>query len=141
MPEVKAISSLGVKLLKASTKAGPFSELCRIKDFPDLIGTPNLIDVTDLQDTQQANINGIMQSDTKTFTANYTKETYDDVALEEREDMFFALQLSDKSGWVWPGQFTLGVPGKGVDEAIEFSVNITSTGDVERVSAINVGTP
>lgn len=138
MATAKAISTFGIQLL-CGDSAEALKELCRIKDFPDLIGDPNLIDVTDLQDDQQTNILGIRTSDTMAFTANYTKEAYDAVEALASQDKYYALKLSDGSGWSWQGQHTMGVPGKGVDEAVEFTVNCTNTTPIKREQTVQVG--
>lgn len=136
MANVKAISSLGLKLLAGPDKDS-LTELCRIKDFPDLKGTPNNLECTDLQDEQQAFIAGILQSDTKTFTANFVPEVYDRIESMERQEMLFALLLKGTAGgFVFPGQFTLGIPGKGVDEVLDMTINITSSGDVVRDKSV-----
>lgn len=132
-----AISTQGIQLLRGTSKTD-LTELCRIKDYPDLIGDPNLIDVTDLQDTQQTNIQGVKTSDLLTFTSNYTKEQYDKAAETEGQPGTYALRLSDGSGWTWEGEHTLGVPGHGVDEAVEFTVNVTNSSPVTRSESITV---
>jgi hypothetical protein len=49
--------------------------------------------------------------------------------------MFYALEFSDGSKFAWEGQHTCGVPGKGVDEVIEFTINIAASTPVEFVAA------
>lgn len=73
------------------------------------------------------------------FTANYTKESYDAVEALASQDKYYALKLSDGSGWSWQGQHTMGVPGKGVDEAVEFTVNCTNTTPIKREQTVSVG--
>lgn len=131
------ISTQGIQLLRGTSESD-LTPLCRIKDYPDLIGDPNLIDVTDLEDTQQTNIQGVKTSDLLTFTANYTKEQYEAAAATEGQPGTYALRLSDGSGWTWKGEHTLGVPGHGVDEAVEFTVNITNSSPVKRSESISV---
>ena len=45
--------------------------------------------------------------------------------------MFYVLEFSDGSTFTWQGRHTCGVPGKGVDEVIEFTINIAPTSPVE----------
>lgn len=137
MAEAKAISTFGIQLLRG-TSASDYKELCRIKEFPDLIGTPNTIDITDLMDKQQSFILGITQSDILTFTANYTKTSYDAVEATANTPGFYALRLSDGSGWSWEGEHSTGIPGKGVDEAVEFTVNVVNTTPLRREDTISV---
>lgn len=135
MADAKAISTYGVQLL-CGDSAEAMTPLCRIKDYPDLIGDPNLIDVTDLEDEQQTNIQGIKTSDLLTFTANYTKDAYDAVEAKAGKDQYYGLKLSDGSGWTWQGQHSMGVPGHGVDEPVEFTINITNSTPVKRAATV-----
>lgn len=133
---VKAISTYGTQLLYGASESS-MSELARIKDFPDLIGDPNLIDVTDLMDGQQTNIPGIKTSDLLTFTCNYTKESFTSVNATANTEGYYALRFSDGSGFTWQGQHTLGVPGHGVDEPVEFTINIANSTEVTFAESIN----
>ena len=65
-----AISGLNTTLYCGET-ASTLKKLCDIKDVPDLISDPNLLDATTLSDGMQKQIFGIVQADTKAFTANY----------------------------------------------------------------------
>lgn len=138
MATAKAISTFGIQLLRGES-ASNYTELCRIKDYPDLIGAPNLIDVTDLMDDQQVNIFGIKTTDVLSFTANYSKEALAAVDETANTPGFYALRLSDGSGWSWEGEHLTGVPGKGVDEPVEFTVNIVNTTPLKREETITVG--
>lgn len=131
---VKAISTYGIKLFFGES-ANPTEELARIKDFPDLIGDPNLIDVTDLQDDQQTNIFGIKTSDLMTFTCNYTSESFAAVNAKANTPGYYKLSMSDGSSFSWEGSHTLGVPGHGVDEPVEFTINVTNTTPVSFTAA------
>ena len=70
-----AISGLNTTLY-CGDSATALTKLCDIKDVPDLISEPNLLDATTLSDPMQVNIFGVIQSDTKSFTANYNKTDY-----------------------------------------------------------------
>jgi hypothetical protein len=129
-----AISSYGVTL-KWGESAEAVTKVVDIKDFPDMIGDPNLLETTTLSDAQQTNIPGIRTSDTLTFTANYTKEDFTAVHAQENTPLFYELAFSDGSGFTWQGQHTCGLPGKGVDEVIEFTINIAASTPVEYKAA------
>ena len=118
-----AISSYNV-VLKSGTSATQLDKLVDIKDFPDLIGTPNLLETTTLSDSQQTYINGVKSADLMTFTFNYTKEDFQKVKTTEGKPMFYELEFSDGSTFSWQGQHTVGLPGKGVDEVLEATINI-----------------
>lgn len=73
-----AISGLNTTLYCGATESA-LTKLCDIKDVPDMISDPNLLDATTLSDPMQKQIFGINQSDIKAFTANYNKEDYESV--------------------------------------------------------------
>ena len=129
-----AISTLGVTL-KMGESAEALVKVVDIKDFPDLIGDPNMLETTTLSDAAVTNIPGIRSSDMLTFTCNYTKEDFTAVNTKANTAMFYALEFSDGSKFTWQGQHTCGVPGKGVDEVIEFTINIAASTPVEFAAA------
>lgn len=121
-----AISTLGVTLKMGET-ADAVEKVVDIKDFPDLIGEPNMLETTTLSDEAVTNIPGIKSSDMLTFTCNYTKEDFSAVNTKADKSLHYALEFSDGSKFTWQGQHTCGVPGKGVDEVIEFTINIAAS--------------
>ena len=129
-----AISTLGVTL-KMGESAEALVKVVDIKDFPDLIGDPNMLETTTLSDAAVTNIPGIRSSDMLTFTCNYTKEDFTAVNTKANTAMFYALEFSDGSKFTWQGQHTCGGPGKGVDEVIEFTINIAASTPVEFAAA------
>ena len=46
-----AINTIGITLSYKTSSASAYTELCPIKDFPDLIGEPNLLETTTLKNT------------------------------------------------------------------------------------------
>lgn len=138
MAAAKAISTQGIQLLYGSSDSN-MTELAKIKDYGDLIGTPGTIDVTDLSDTQQTFINAILTSDVKTFTCNYTKETFQAVNGKASVPGYYAVKFKDGSGFQWQGEHTCAVPGKGVDDPVEFTINVTNSSPVEFKDAISAG--
>lgn len=133
----KALSTYGSQLLYGDSEA-TLKELVRIKDYGDLIGTPGTIDVTDLMDSQQTFIKAILTSDVKSFTCNFTKETYQSVNEKSGTPGFYAVRFRDGSGFMWQGEHSCSVPGKGVDEAVDFVVNVTNSTPVEFKETITV---
>ena len=80
-----AISTYKVFLMKKTSDT--WSKLIDIKDFPDLGGSPELLETTTLSDKMQTYIPGIQSLDALEFTANYTKEDYSTLkALEGVEN-------------------------------------------------------
>ena len=125
-----AISSFGVSL-RWGTTADSVSKVVDIKDYPDLIGEPEMIEVTTLSDPQVVNIPGIRASDMLTFTCNYTSADFSAVEKDANKKLYYELAFSDGSSFSWEGQHTCGLPGKGVNEVIEFTVNIAVSSAVE----------
>ena len=129
-----AISTLGVTL-KMGESEGALEKVVDIKDFPDLIGEPNMLETTTLSDEAVTNIPGIRSSDMLTFTCNYTKADFTAVNDLANTALHYSLEFSDGSKFTWQGQHTCGVPGKGVDEVIEFTINIAASTAVEFAAA------
>ena len=118
-----AISSYNVQL-KWGASAEAVTKKVDIKDFPDMICDPNMLETTTLSDSQQTYIPGIKSADMLQFTANYTKTDFSAVNDDAETPQYYALEFSDGSKFTWQGQHTCGLPGKGVDEVIEFTINI-----------------
>ena len=121
-----AISSFGVTL-KWGESAEAVAKVVDIKDFGDLIGEPNLLETTTLSDSQVTNIPGIRSGDSIPFTCNYTKADFDKVYADENKPLYYELAFSDGSAFTWQGQHTVGIPGKGVDEVLEFTINCAAS--------------
>ena len=129
-----AISTYGVQL-KWGESAEAVAKVVDIKDFPDMIGEPNTLETTTLSDGQQTFIPGIKSSDTLSFTCNYTKADFTAVNADADKELFYELAFSDGSSFTWKGQHTCGLPGKGVDEVIEFTINCAASSAVEFATA------
>lgn len=125
-----AISSYGVTL-KWGTSAETAAKVVDIKDFPDLMGEPNLLETTTLSDAQVTNIPGIKSSDLMSFTCNYTKADFTAVNEDANTPLYYVLEFSDGSQFTWQGQHTCGITGKGVDEVLEFTINVAASTSVE----------
>lgn len=129
-----AISSYGVTL-KWGESTEALAKVVDIKDFGDLIGDPEMLETTTLSDAQVTNIPGIKSSDAIPFTCNYTSTDYAACNADAGKPLFYALEFSDGSKFTWQGQHTLGVPGKGVNEVIEFTLNVVASSTVTFVPA------
>ena len=128
-----AINTFGVSL-KWGESAEAVAKVVDIKDFPDMIGDPEMLETTTLSDAQVTNIPGIKSSDTLSFTCNYTKADFTAVNADAEKPLFYTLEFSDGSKFAWQGQHTCGLPGKGVNEVIEFTINIAASTPVEFVT-------
>ena len=110
--------------LKWGETESAVAKVVDIKDFPDLIGDPNLLETTTLSDGAQTYIPGIKSTDMLAFTINYDKDTFAACKADENKDLFYELEFSDKTKFTWKGQHVMGVPGKGVDEVVEATLNV-----------------
>lgn len=117
--------------LKWGTSAMAVTKVVDITDFSDLSGAPNMIDTTNLSNARQTQIPGTLAGDNITFTVGYTAEDYAACQKDENKDLYFSLVFQDGSGFNWQGQYRLSVPGRGVDEAIQFILNVSVSSDME----------
>ena len=131
---MSAISTYGITL-KWGASAEAVEKVVDIKDFPDLISDPELLETTTLSDAQVTNIPGIKGSDMLTFTANYTSADFAKVNDDAGKALHYVLEFSDGSQFSWKGQHTCGMPGKGVNEVVEFTINIAASSAVEFTAA------
>ena len=122
-----AISSFNTKLMIGTKEYA-------IKDFPAILGERSALEITTLSDDAQRYIQGIrQQSETFPFLANYDATIYGEInALTGEQDC--TLTFSDGSQFTWEGQHTCGLPGKGVNEVVEFTINIAASTAVEFVA-------
>ena len=125
-----AINTYGIQLLWGES-AETVAKVVDIKDFPDMIGEAEMLETTTLSDAAVTNIPGIRSSDTLTFTCNYTKADFTAVNADANKALYYALEFSDGSKFTWQGQHTCGLPGKGVNEVVEFTINIAASTAVE----------
>lgn len=117
--------------LKWGATADAVAKVVDIKDFPDLMGEPNMLETTTLSDAAQTFIPGIKSMDIMAFTYNYTKADFDKVKADEGKPLYYELAFSDGSAFVWQGSHVATLPGKGVDEVIEAGISIAPSTTVE----------
>ena len=129
-----SMSTYGI-VLKWGTSAETAAKVVDIKDFPDLIGDPEMLETTTLSDSQVTNIPGIRSADMLTFTCNYTSADFAAVNDDANKPLYYVLEFSDGSKFSWQGQHTCGLPGKGVNEVVEFTINVAASTSVEFAAA------
>ena len=137
-----AISTYKSFLMYKNTST--WEKLIDIKSFPDLGGTPELIETTTLSDPMTTNIMGIQGLDALEFECNYTladytKEDYTKLKEMEGADKEFAVWLggSEAGGVATPtgedgkfefnGQLSVFVNGGGVNEVVNMTVSIAAS--------------
>ena len=125
-----AMNTFGITL-KWGASAEAASKVVDIKDFPDMVGAPEMLETTTLSDSQVTHIMGVTSSDMLTFTCNYTSADFSAVNEDAGTPLYYVLEFSDGSKFSWQGQHTCGLPGKGVNEVVEFTINIAASTAVE----------
>ena len=130
--------------LMQSTNGTSYTDLVRIKDYPDFMNEVNTIDVTDLQNEMHTYIKGLLDTGgDMAFTANYTAADYQTVkALDDGSAKHLAIWFGGtKAGsvitpvgndgkWAFDGYISVGIVGKGVDEAREMTIHVVPTTDM-----------
>jgi len=110
---------------------GDYTQVVDIASFGDLMGSPNLIDVTTLSHHRIVQILGLLTGDAIDFAVNYTAEHYSRCLPYVNVPLEFELTFQDGSGFTWEGELNMPVSGGGVDEAIEFTLSVSVTSNMD----------
>lgn len=134
---VRGIATYKTYLMYRTSSAASYAKLIDITSFPDLIGTPERIDITTLSDAQRVYIAGIQDRDDMTFNANYTAENFAAVVELEGHIYEYAVWFGatgevgseeptgSEGKFSWSGDIRAGVSGGGVNEAVQMTVTCT----------------
>lgn len=137
-----AISTYKIFLMKKGAGEA-YEKLIDIKDFPDLGGSPEMLETTTLSDKMQTYIPGIQSLDALEFTANYTKEDYAKLKALEGVDNEYAVWFggTETGGVITPtgtdgkfefnGQLSAFPVGGGVNEVVDMTVTIAPSTPIE----------
>lgn len=129
-----AISTYKIFLMQKNADA--WEKLIDIKEFPDLGGTPEMLETTTLSDKMQTYIPGIQSLDALEFTSNYTLEEYKKLKALEGEDKEYAVWFggTEAGDTVTPtgsdgkfkfnGQLSVFPVGGGVNEVVDMTITI-----------------
>lgn len=118
-----------------------WADLCPIKDYPDFMNDVNAIDITDLQQNMHTYIMGLKDTGgDMAFTANYDKTHYTSVKALEGTEQDLAIWFGGTEAqdgtvtptgtdgkWTFKGFVSVGIVGKGADEAREMQIHVTPT--------------
>lgn len=119
--------------------ADKWEKLVDIKSYPDLGGTPELLETTTLSDGVTTNILGIQSLDALEFECNYDLTEYTKLKALEGKDGEYAVWLggTEAAGVVTPtgsdgkfefgGQLSVYVNGGGVNEVRNMTVSIAAS--------------
>lgn len=129
-----AISTYKIFLMQKSASA--WEKVVDIKEFPDLGGTPEMLETTTLSDKMQTYIPGIQSLDALEFTSNYTLEEYKKLKALEGVDKQYAVWFggTEAGDTVTPtgsdgkfkfnGQLSVFPVGGGVNEVVDMTITI-----------------
>lgn len=129
-----AISTYKVFLMKKDAET--YGKLVDIKDFPDLGGSPEMLETTTLSDKMQTYIPGIQSLDALEFNANYTKDEYTKLKALEGQELDLAVWFggTEANGTLTPtgddgkfnfkGYVSVFVVGGGTNEVIGMTVAV-----------------
>ena len=135
-----AISTYGIHLMHKVSDT--YEKLIDIKDFPDLGGTPEMLETTTLSDKMQTYIPGIQSLDGLEFTANYDKADYDRLKAMEGQEFKFSVWFGGTvSGSVvtptgengkfdFSGQLSVFPVGGDVNAVIEMTISIAPSSPI-----------
>lgn len=116
-----------------------WEKLIDIKSFPDLGGSPELLETTTLSDSMTTNILGVQSLDALEFECNYTLADYTKLKALEGKANSFAVWLggTEANGTATPtgsdgkfefdGQLAVYVNGGGVNEVVNMTVSIAAS--------------
>lgn len=125
-----AISTYPVVLKydSSSTETPSWSDVCDIKDFPDLGGAPDMLETTTLSDSARSYIAGIKDQQALEFTANYDEDDFDAIELlasDGEQDFQLWFGAAGASGkFKFSGEISVYVVGAGVNEVVDMRIVI-----------------
>jgi hypothetical protein len=123
-----AISTYPITLKydSSATETPNWTDVCDIKDFPDLGGAPEMLETTTLSDAAKTYIAGIKDQQALEFTANYDEDDMDAIALltgTKKFQLWFG--ASGASGkFAFSGTISTYVVGAGVNEVVDMKIVI-----------------
>lgn len=131
-----AISTYKIFLMTKGASESAWNKLIDIKEFPDLGGSPEMLETTTLSDKMQTYIAGIENIDSLEFSANYTLADYKKLKEMEGKDSQFAVWFggTETGDAVTPtgtdgkfkfnGQLSVFPVGGGVNEVVGMTITI-----------------
>ena len=139
---VRGISTYKTYLMYRTSSTVSWGKVIDITNFPDLIGTPERIDITTLSDGQRVYIAGIQDREDMVFNANYTADNMTAVHNLEGHIYEYAVWFGatgsagsltpdgSYGAFEWTGDVRAGVTGGGVNEAVGMTVTCTPSTEV-----------
>lgn len=129
-----AISTYKVFLMQKTGSS--WDKVVDIKEFPDLGGSPEMLETTTLSDRMQTYIPGIQSLDALEFTANYTLSDYKKLKELDGEEKDYAVWFGgtevgetvtptgNDGKFKFKGQLSVYAVGGGVNEVVDMTITI-----------------
>ena len=140
---MQGVLTKGIELgYKAESSGSTYTKIPGLKEFPDMGGAPEQMDITTFDDAMMHYMNGLKDAGTLEFTFLYDKQdnsTSNYQVLCGLEDagkaVSWELKLPTGTKIHWDGEVSVTISGGAVNEAINFVANIGVSTDFERVFA------
>lgn len=119
-----AITTQGV-VLTVVPSAGGDAVVVKIKDFPDLGGEPEMVEMTTLADSVQKYELGVQAQDSLEFTVNFDGDAYASLKqLESKHDNEYTLSMGvvAEGAFQWTGSHSVYLVGGGVNAPLEMKL-------------------
>lgn len=142
-----AISTYKIFLMQKATTGDTWEKLIDIKEFPDLGGTPEMLETTTLSDRMQTYIPGIQSLDALEFTSNYTLADYKKLKELDGKEQEYAVWFggTEAGDTVTPtgsdgkfkfkGQLSVFPVGGGVNEVVDMTITIAPSTPISMVES------
>lgn len=142
MPQ--AINTIDTYLMKGTESSGnvSYAKLVDIKDYSDIYGDAEELDITTLSDDCYKYIKGLQANEKMTFTCNYTYSDFTTLKALENAENHYQIAFG-KSGstygtegtFSFKGYLAVKIIGKGVNEVREMEVSIIRSTDITNAQA------
>jgi len=135
MAQDTATSTYKTYLCKKSE--AKYEKILDIKSYPDLGGSPELIETTTLSNAMQTNVKGVQSVDALEFTCNYSKADYDKVkALASGKYDLAVMMCEDDgkyTGYGWNGEIDVFIAGGEVNAVREMTVTSVASTEIKQL--------
>lgn len=139
---MQGVLTKGIELGYKADSGSTYTKIPGLKEFPDMGGAPEQIDITTFDDAMMHYMNGLKDAGTLEFTFLYDKQdnassNYQVLCgLEDAgKAVSWELKLPTGTKIHWDGEVAVTISGGAVNEAINFVANIGVSTDFERVFA------
>lgn len=128
-----AITTQGV-VLTVVPSAGGNAVVVKIKDFPDLGGEPEMVEMTTLADSVQKYELGVQAQDSLEFTVNFDGDTYASLKqLESEHDNEYTISMGTEGAFQWAGSHSVYLAGGGVNAPLEMKLVCVPETEVHQI--------